>query len=67
MKKITLFAVTSCAALLAQADPSATCQAIAAALNKRDVEGVMRTMDVDAVTRRSVSAARVPWPGPSST
>jgi hypothetical protein len=51
MKKITLFLITSCAALLVHADPAATGRAIADALNKRDVEGVMRQMDVDAVTR----------------
>ena len=44
MKKITLFLVTSCAALLAQADPAATGRAIAASLNKRDVEGVIKTL-----------------------
>ena len=50
MRKITL-----CFALLLPfqvfADPAATGKAIADALNKGDVEGVMRTMDVDAVTR----------------
>lgn len=51
MKKITLFLGATCAAFLAQADPAATGKAIAEALNKGDVEGVMRTMDVDAVTR----------------
>lgn len=35
----------------AQADVAATGQAIAAALNKRDVDGLYRTLDVEAVTR----------------
>ena len=36
---------------LAQADVAAVGEAIAAALNKRDVEALYRTLDVDAVTR----------------
>ena len=50
MKKITLF-FALWVACHASADPAATGRAIADALNKRDVEGVMRQMDVDAVTR----------------
>jgi hypothetical protein len=36
---------------LAQADVAAVGEAIAAALNKRDVEGLYRVLDVDAVTK----------------
>lgn len=39
---------------LAQPDVAATGQAIAAALNKRDLDGLYRTLDVDAVTRHVV-------------
>ena len=51
MKKVTLFAATLLAALNAYADSAATGRAIADALNKSDVDGVMRQMDVEAVTR----------------
>ena len=40
--------------VLAQADVAATGQAIAAALNKRDVEALYRTLDVEAVTKMVV-------------
>lgn len=56
MKKVT----TLIAALLlslqafAQVDVATTGQAIAAALNQRDVDALYRTLDVDAVTRRVV-------------
>ena len=40
--------------VLAQANPAAIGEAIAAAFNQRDVDGVLRMMDVDAVMRRVV-------------
>ena len=50
MKKITLL-LALWAPFQVLADAAATGKAIAEALNQRDVEGVMRQMDVDAVTR----------------
>jgi len=50
VKKITLL-LALWAPFQVLADAAATGKAIAEALNQRDVEGVMRQMDVDAVTR----------------
>ena len=53
MKKISSLAAGLLFSLqaLAQPNAAATGEAIAAALNKRDVEAIFRVMDVDAVTR----------------
>ena len=53
MTRISGFAVALLLPLqaLAQADIAAVGESIAAALNKRDVEGIYRVLDVDAVTR----------------
>jgi hypothetical protein len=53
MKKVTVLLAGLMLALhaWAQADVTATGEAIAAALNKRDVETLFRTMDVDGIAR----------------
>ena len=50
MKKI-LIAVGLMLATTARADTTATGEAIAAALNKRDVEGMMRQLDTESIVR----------------
>ena len=50
MKRI-IFILTFLLALPVHADVAETGQAIAEALNKRDVEALMRQLDVDAVVR----------------
>jgi hypothetical protein len=53
MKKLTLVAAGLLCSLqaLAQGKPAATGEAIAAALNKRDVDAIMRMMDAEAASR----------------
>jgi hypothetical protein len=54
MKKVTslLAGLLLSVQAFAQADVAATGEAMAAALNKRDVEAVLQLLDVEAVTRR---------------
>ena len=51
MKKVVLMAAGLLLASLARADVAATGEAIAAALNKRDVNATLRLIDADAVGR----------------
>ena len=51
MKKLLCFFAGLLVSIHAQADPAASGEAIAAAINKRDLEGVLATIDVDAVHR----------------
>jgi len=54
MKKMVLMAAGLLLASLARADVAATGEAIAAALNKRDANAILRLIDADAVARATI-------------